>query len=123
MDLPPILIVDDEVDLLQLFKASLRNLPYPVLTAKDGEAALQILEEQIPILIILDIAMPYINGVDVLRQVRADSRFDQTKIIILTAAPSRISGTDAQLADLVVSKPITARNMEQTVRQLIDGVA
>ncbi len=117
---PPILIVDDETDLLDLFSVMLRRLPYPVVTASSGEAALRILQQTTPVLIILDIAMAYPNGLDILRHTRADSRFNATKIMILTAVPGRVAKTDADLADLMLAKPVSARELEQTVVNLLD---
>src|SRR5258705_10316481 len=99
MTAPTILIVDDEADLLELFKHALSKLPYEILTENDGRSALDILAEQTPKLIILDIAMPLPNGIDVLRQVRSDLRFSGTKVLIFTAVPSRLAKSDAALAD------------------------
>jgi CheY-like chemotaxis protein len=119
MSNPSVLIVDDKVDLLELFSASLRRLPYRVLTAQSGERALEILEEETPILIVLDVAMPHVSGIDVLRRIRANPRLASTKIMLLTAVPARLERDDVALADCVVSKPITPRVLEQTVVALI----
>jgi CheY-like chemotaxis protein len=119
MSNPSILIVDDKADLLELFSASLRRLPYRVITAQSGEEALAILEEETPILIILDVAMPHVSGIDILRNIRTNPRLASTKIMLLTAVPSRVERDDAALADCVVSKPITPRVLEQTVIALI----
>jgi DNA-binding response OmpR family regulator len=116
---PSILIIDDERDLLELFTIGLRNLRYRVLTAAGGEAAQTILKDETPALIILDIAMPRPNGIDLLHQIRGDARFAATKIIVLTAAPSRLGADDAPLVDLLISKPTTPRGLEQAVVNLI----
>ncbi|MEP7285348.1 MAG: response regulator [Chloroflexota bacterium] len=122
MDVQPILIVDDEVDLLELFSLGLRKLPFPVLTARDGTTALQLLEAHVPVVVILDIAMPYPNGLDLMRFVRSEPRFDSTKIVIFTAAPSRVSKPDADLADMIVAKPTTPRTLTEAVKTLISSV-
>ena len=122
MDVQPILIVDDEVDLLELFSMGLRKLPFPILTARDGITALQLLEEHTPVVLILDLAMPYPNGLDLMRYARSESRFDATKIVIFTAAPSRVSKSDADLADMIVAKPATPRTLTEAVKTLIDPV-
>jgi CheY-like chemotaxis protein len=119
MDVPSVLIIDDEVDLLQLFRIGLRNLPYNLLTAPGGQAALDILQNEVPALIILDLAMPAPNGIDLLRWVRADERFNQTKILVLTAAPSRLGAEDRPLVDGVISKPTTPRSLEHAVLSLL----
>jgi CheY-like chemotaxis protein len=116
---PSILIVDDKPDLLDLFSASLRKLRYPLITAQDGETAMQILREQTPLLVLLDIAMPYPGGLEVLHYLRSDSRLDTTKVMILTAVPSRLSEDDRNMVDAVVTKPITPRALEAAVINLI----
>src|SRR5258706_10127492 len=115
MTVSTILIVDDEADLLEMFKHGLRKLPYEILTAKGGTSALDILSVQTPKVIILDIAMPAPNGIDVLRHIRADPRFDGTHVLIFTAVPSRLGKSDAALADAILAKPATTKTLEQTV--------
>jgi CheY-like chemotaxis protein len=117
--LPAILIVDDEPDLLELFRAMLRNLHYRIVTAKDTSAALNFLETELPALIILDIAMPFPNGLDLLRTIRANPRYEAVKIMILTAAPGRLTKEDAVLVSALVSKPITPSALEQAVVNII----
>jgi len=120
MTAPSILIIDDEPDLLELFRAALRKLRYRVVTANRGDTAWQMMQEdEPPVLIILDVAMPYPDGLDLLRVVRADARFDATRVMILTAVPSRVSKDDAALIDVMMSKPVTPRALEQAVVNLI----
>ena len=114
-----ILIIDDEIDLMELFKMALRRLPYDILTAKDGLTALDLLKTEIPKLIVLDIAMPKMSGLELLHQVRADPRFEKTKIMILTAVPNRMSQQDENIADAVLPKPITLKGLEEAVNDLI----
>ncbi len=121
MSTPSILIVDDKQDLLDLFSASLRRLPYHIITAPSGDAALAILEQETPALILLDIAMPHTSGLDVLHQVRQTERLDATRIVIITAVPSRIERDDLQLVDRLVAKPITPRALEQIVLEVLDS--
>jgi two-component system, OmpR family, phosphate regulon response regulator PhoB len=118
---PAILIVDDDTDILELFTAMLRGLPNPILKASSGSAALCILQDTIPALMILDVAMAAPGGLDILRQARSDSRFDATKIIILTAVPGRVQRRDMEQADMLLSKPISARDLVQKVAQLLSG--
>ena len=120
MTAPSILIIDDEPDLLELFRAALRKLRYRVLTANRGDTAWKMMqEEEPPVLIILDVAMPYPDGLDLLHVVRSDARFDATRVMILTAVPSRVSKDDAALIDVMMSKPVTPRALEQAVINLI----
>jgi len=119
MAAPSILIIDDEPDLLELFRAALRKLRYRVLTASRGDVGWQMMQEEPPVLVILDVAMPYPDGLELLRVVRADARFDATRVMILTAVPSRVSKDDAALVDVMLSKPVTPRALEQAVVNLI----
>ncbi len=121
MSTPSILIVDDKQDLLDLFSASLRRLPYRLITAQSGDIALAILKQETPALILLDIAMPHTSGLDVLHEVRQVSRLDATRIIIVTAVPSRIERDDMQLFDKLIAKPITPRALEQAVLEVLNS--
>ena len=121
MSTPSILIVDDKQDLLDLFTASLRRLPYRILTAPSGDTALAILEQETPALILLDIAMPHVSGIDVLHRVRQVPRLDATRIIIVTAVPSRVEREDEDLFDRLIAKPITPRALEQAVLEVLSS--
>ena len=113
MTLPPILIVDDKVELLMLFSAALRRLPYKILTAQDGDTAILLLQQYEPGLVLLDIAMPPPNGLVVLHYIRNRPQLAYTKVMIITAVPTLLSEADTRLADLVVVKPITPKALEQ----------
>jgi len=119
MTAPSILIIDDEPDLLELFRVALRKLRYRVVTASRGDTAWQLMQDDPPILLILDVAMPYPDGLELLRVVRSDARFAATRVMILTAVPSRVSHDDAALIDVMLSKPVTPRALEQAVVNLL----
>jgi DNA-binding response OmpR family regulator len=80
-----VLVADDEPHLLRLVKFRLEREGYRVLTAADGDAALQVARDERPDLCVLDVMMPKRSGFDVLRELRADERFNTTKVIMLTA--------------------------------------
>jgi CheY-like chemotaxis protein len=121
MSQPSILIVDDKTDLLDLFAVSLRKLPYRILTAQSGVQALDILEREIPVLLLLDVAMPAPGGIEVLHQVRANPQMDSMRILVVTAVPSRLEESDIALVDRVLPKPVTPRALEQAVIDVIGG--
>jgi len=77
-----ILIVDDDIGVLKLLRANLQSADYEVLMATNGEEALAVLEKDNPDIIILDITMPKIGGVEVCRRVR---EWSQVPIIMLSA--------------------------------------
>jgi CheY-like chemotaxis protein len=117
-DRPPcqVLLVDDEHDLLDLFGMLLSRLPCQIMKAAGGQEALNILETETPGVILLDIAMPGITGLDVLHAVRSNPRFEDTRIIVLTAVPVMVDQDDARLVDQILTKPVTMLTLEKAVR-------
>lgn len=116
LDRPQVLLVDDEQDLLDLFGMILSRLPCQLLKAAGGQEALDILAAETPTLIVLDIAMPGVTGLDVLRAVRGNPRFDRTEIVVLTAVPIMLDRADAQLVNTILTKPITMQALDKAVR-------
>jgi DNA-binding NtrC family response regulator len=80
---PIVLVADDDPSILNILKLGLQVKGYEVLTAADGNAALQLVERSHPDLIILDIEMPQLTGIDVLKQIRAD--WPALPVVIMTA--------------------------------------
>jgi len=80
-----ILIVDDEPDLLELVRDTLEMAGYTVITASDGEEGLKSITEDSPDLVILDIKMPKIDGMEVLERVRKNPLLNELPIIMLTS--------------------------------------
>ncbi|MDD5661882.1 MAG: response regulator [Candidatus Omnitrophica bacterium] len=78
-----ILLVDDEIDFLQLLKARLEANNYNVVTAMNGREALEKFKREKPDALILDVMMPEINGLEVLREIRKDDQ--KIPIFIITA--------------------------------------
>src|SRR5215471_19086352 len=115
-----ILLVEDDPEQLSLFSFVLQRLPLKLTTASNGSEALDSLSETVPALIVLDISMPEISGLDVLKAVRADSRFDETKILVLTAAPSRMANQELPPIDMIMAKPISLSKLEQIARGLLN---
>ena len=106
-----ILIADDEPDILEILKYNLSNEGYEVITAKDGDEALEKARRSQPDLIILDVMMPKKTGVEVCQLLRAQSAFKETLIIFLTAVNdegSQIKGLETG-ADDYISKPVSPK--------------
>lgn len=80
-----ILIVDDDIILRQMYEERLKAEGYEVSSATDGEEALKVAKEKPQNLILLDIMMPKINGLDVLKMLKADEDTKKVPIILLTA--------------------------------------
>ncbi|MFD1393321.1 response regulator YycF [Lacticaseibacillus jixianensis] len=110
-----ILVVDDEKPILDIVKFNLNKEGYDVVTAEDGEEALAKVSEEEPDLIILDLMLPKIDGLEVARQVRKDH---DTPIIMLTAKDSEIDkvlGLEMG-ADDYVTKPFSNRELVARVK-------
>lgn len=113
MSKPKILVVDDEPDLVELIKHHLVREHYQVLVAHDGETALQIAYKELPDLVVLDLMLPGIDGLEVCRRLRADPRVASTPIIMLTAKAEETDAVIglAQGADDYVRKPFGIREL------------
>ena len=116
-----ILLVDDEPDILEILEFNLRKEGFEVATAADGEAGLRLAREWRPDLIVLDIMMPEMDGVEVCRQLRADEGFNNTVITFLTAREedySQIAALDTG-GDDYITKPIRPRVLISRVKALL----
>jgi DNA-binding response OmpR family regulator len=80
-----VLVVDDEKDLVDLISYNLTRNGYEVLAAQDGATALEVVERENPDLIILDLMLPEVDGTEVARRLKADSRTATIPVIMLTA--------------------------------------
>lgn len=106
-----VLIADDEPDILEILKYNLINEGYEVITAKDGDEALDKARRTQPDLVVLDVMMPKKTGVEVCQLMRAQTVFKDTLIIFLTALNdegTHIKGLETG-ADDYVSKPISPK--------------
>jgi len=116
-----ILLVDDEHDLVWAVQRSLSFAGYEVITAKDGLEALSVARRHPPDLIILDINMPGLDGLEVCRQLRLDPTLAPTPIIFLTersAATDRVLGLDKGGDDYLV-KPFDLQELKARIRALL----
>jgi two-component system alkaline phosphatase synthesis response regulator PhoP len=119
-----ILIADDEPDILEILKYNLVNEGYQVITAKDGDEAIEKAKIFQPDLVVLDIMMPKKSGVQVCEILRAQSAFRNTLIIFLTALndeTTQIRGLETG-ADDYVSKPISPKVFLSRVNALFRRV-
>ena len=86
---PSILVVDDNADMVELLRLKLTGAGYAVITAEHPLRALDLLEQQMPDVMVLDIMMPVRSGIEVLENIRWNPRYAQLPIIVLSAATLR----------------------------------
>jgi two-component system alkaline phosphatase synthesis response regulator PhoP len=106
-----VLVADDEPDILEILKYNLSNEGYEVVTAKDGDEALEKIRRFQPDLVVLDVMMPKKNGVEVCEILRSQPAFRETLIIFLTALNdegTQIKGLETG-ADDYINKPISPK--------------
>jgi DNA-binding response OmpR family regulator len=108
-----ILVVDDEKDLVDIVAFNLRREQYDVLTAGDGEKALEVARRETPDLVVLDLMMPGVGGLEVCRRLRSEPRTARTPVIMLTAKGEETDAVIglAQGADDYVRKPFGVKEL------------
>jgi DNA-binding response OmpR family regulator len=112
-----VLVVDDEPHLLRLVQFRLEREGYDVVTAVDGQSALDSVFESRPDLCLLDVVMPRRSGWEVLQELRADERSADLKVIMLTARATEADiETGMRLgADDYLTKPFTGADLRSRV--------
>jgi len=106
-----VLIADDEPDILEILKYNLSSEGYEVITAKDGDEAIEKAKRTQPDLVVLDVMMPRKTGVEVCQILRAQPAFKDTLIMFLTALndeTTQVKGLETG-ADDYVSKPVSPK--------------
>ncbi|BBM71003.1 DNA-binding response regulator [Rhodothermus marinus] len=120
---PRVLIVDDEDDILALLAYNFKREGFEVELARDGVEALEKAARWQPDVIILDIMMPNMDGIEVCRRIRRDARLRTTPILMLTARTEeedQIQGLEIG-ADMYVGKPVSVPVLLSQTRALLRG--
>lgn len=116
-----VLVIDDEDDIRELIVYNLTKEGYRVEGAVSGEAGLEVLKGEPPDLIILDLMLPGLDGLEVCRRVKADSRLQQIPIIMVTARgeePDIVRGLELG-ADDYVAKPFSPKVLVARVKSVL----
>ena len=116
-----VLIVDDEPDILEFVGYNLTNAGYLVKKAQSGKEAIEINKRFLPELIILDIMMPNLDGIETCYQIKSQNTSNDPKIIFLTARSedySEISGLEAG-ADDYITKPVRPRVLLSRIKAVL----
>ncbi|MEI6478287.1 MAG: response regulator [bacterium] len=117
-----ILLAEDDIILAELYTERLKQEGFNVLHAADGEAALKFVKEDHPALVILDIMMPKMNGLDVLKQMKEDPATKNIPIIVVTALVQEIEKISKMMtqadAYIVKSEVLPGEIIEQVKKRL-----
>tara|TARA_B100001250_G_C19709092_1_gene748343 strand:- start:62 stop:745 length:684 start_codon:yes stop_codon:yes gene_type:complete len=116
-----ILVVDDEPDILEILKFNLEDEGYIVISAVNGKEALKLADQHLPHLIILDLMMPLMDGIEACERLRMDKKFNNTLIMFLSARGEDYTQVAAfeSGADDYVTKPIKPRILNSKVKALL----
>lgn len=118
---PKILVVDDEPDALEVIGFKLKEAGYTPLTAADGQRAVELVREERPALVVLDLMLPKIDGLEVCKILRRDPATAGIPIIMLTARAAemdRIVGLELG-ADDYVTKPFSPRELVLRIKKVL----
>jgi chemosensory pili system protein ChpA (sensor histidine kinase/response regulator) len=114
-----VLIAEDNPDLSRIFMLAFARFHYEVLIARDGQEALDIMDQVKPDLLILDINMPRVNGLEVLKRVRARADLKQIKIIVVTGNVIAGHSPEVEAADLLLIKPVSLPDLLRLAERLL----
>jgi two-component system, OmpR family, alkaline phosphatase synthesis response regulator PhoP len=116
-----IVVADDSMTILAMTSSRLERAGYDIVTATRGDDALRLVQETRPRLVLLDVEMPGLDGVEVARRIRADESLAGTFIVLLTSLSqeSDIETGMAAGADAYLTKPFSPQDLQTQVEKLI----
>jgi two-component system alkaline phosphatase synthesis response regulator PhoP len=121
-----ILLCDDEIHIIRATEFKLKKAGYDVVIATDGEEAWNVIQKQIPDLLITDCSMPRLNGLELIARMRNNPQTADILVFMLTAKSYELS-TDVLYKELhisrLIAKPFSPRELLQDVNNLLQNVA
>lgn len=117
MTKPTALIIEDSHELASLIATVLRQENVMTVVVEDGAEALAYLSEHTPDLIILDLQLPNVSGIEILEYINGEPRLEKTKTVIASASPGATS--TIKDADLVLLKPITLPQLQHVISKFL----
>ena len=116
-----ILVADDETHITHVVSLKLKNAGHDVVVAHDGEEALELCFEHRPHLVITDLQMPYMSGLELAQRLKTDERTDTTPVLMLTARGYALDQAELDQTNIrrVMSKPFSPREILQLVTELL----
>ena len=118
-----ILVVEDYDDVRQMLRILLESEKFRVLEAASGGEALEVLEEEHPDVILMDLALPGFDGLEVIRRTRVIDGFQNTPIVVLTAyaGPSTYENALRAGSDYFMAKPIDFGELAALLKEILNG--
>lgn len=117
MNNPFALVIEDEKDLSRLFAHVIRMAGFETEQVMDGQAALNLVENTTPDVVILDLHLPYISGKVVLEKIRKDERLSHTQVVLVTG-DILMADTLAEYFNFVLLKPINFTQLQNLAQRL-----
>ena len=120
-----ILVADDETHITHVVSLKLKNAGHNVVVAHDGEEALELCFEHLPHLVITDLQMPYMSGLELAQRLKKDERTAKTPVLMLTARGYALDQAELDQTNIrrVMNKPFSPREILQLVTELVSGGA
>lgn len=120
---PLVLAADDQEGQLVLIEMLLSIDGYDIATVQDGREALEWLAKNTPDLAILDVQMPFVDGIEICRRIKTIKRLKHVPVVVLTAMrdEGKLEAARMAGADAVIRKPLEGKDFRVTVRELIDA--
>lgn len=116
-----ILVADDETHILHVVSLKLRNAGFRILTAQDGQEALELAQAEKPDLIITDYHMPQLSGLELCQRLKQDPATSSIPAIMLTARGYHLDPTDTEQSGILrmLSKPFSPTQLLATVNEVL----
>lgn len=116
---PAVLIVEDNEELADIFKEIIEDeMGWAARFITDGQAALDYLQHAIPDLVLLDLHLPRVAGMEILATIRRDARLTGTRVLVVTADAVRVQSIEP-LADSILIKPVSVEQVVGKIKQLM----
>jgi len=119
----PVLVVEDDADIRNAMAELLEDEGYDCIVAEHGVDALEALGRQTPSLVITDLLMPVMNGVELIGRLRSDARWSTLPVVVMTAEGQRIVGVDLESLKVpVLKKPVDVASLANVLAEYSPGV-
>jgi len=118
---PLIMLADDDAEIRRIVRRSLSSLECTIIEAKDGEEALELILNERPDLVVLDVMMPTLSGWELCKYIRTKAELADTRVVMLTAIGKTVNEMTSPLygADAYLDKPFDIQEIVEVVSSLL----